>query len=43
VDFQMPDKPLEKVVVNLSSEEYKSTWPGNKSIYPYVNGDSRRQ
>jgi nickel-dependent lactate racemase len=33
VNFQMLDKPLEKVVVNLSPKEYKSTWLGNKSIY----------
>jgi nickel-dependent lactate racemase len=33
VNFQMLDKPLEKVVVNLAPKEYKSTWLGNKSIY----------
>jgi nickel-dependent lactate racemase len=33
VNFQMLDEPLEKVVVNLSPKEYKSTWLGNKSIY----------
>jgi nickel-dependent lactate racemase len=33
VNFQMLDKPLEKVVVNLDPKEYKSTWLGNKSIY----------
>ncbi len=27
------DKPLEKVVVHLDPEEYRSTWLGNKSIY----------
>ncbi len=33
VNFQMLDKPLDKVVVYLESEEFKSTWLGNKSIY----------
>ncbi|MFH1616303.1 MAG: lactate racemase domain-containing protein [Planctomycetota bacterium] len=33
VNFQLLDKPLEKVVVYLEAEEYKSTWLGNKSIY----------
>ncbi len=33
VNFQMLDKPLEKVVVYLDPHEYKSTWLGNKSIY----------
>ena len=33
VNFQMLDEPLEKVVVYLSPEEFKSTWLGNKSIY----------
>ena len=33
VNFQMLDKPLNKVVVYLDPREYKSTWLGNKSIY----------
>lgn len=33
VNFQMLDKPLEKVVVYLDPSEFKSTWLGNKSIY----------
>jgi len=33
VNFQMLDKPLNKVVVYLDPEEFKSTWLGNKSIY----------
>ncbi|MFA5251949.1 MAG: lactate racemase domain-containing protein [Phycisphaerae bacterium] len=33
VNFQMLEKPLEKVVVYLHPKEYKSTWLGNKSIY----------
>ncbi|MDY0356939.1 MAG: lactate racemase domain-containing protein [Sedimentisphaerales bacterium] len=33
VNFQMLDEPLPKVVVYLESEEFKSTWLGNKSIY----------
>jgi nickel-dependent lactate racemase len=33
VNFKMLDKPLEKVVVYLEPEEFKSTWLGNKSIY----------
>ena len=33
VNFQMLDRPLEKVVVYLDPEEFKSTWLGNKSIY----------
>ncbi len=33
VNFQMLEKPLEKVVVYLEPEEFKSTWLGNKSIY----------
>ena len=33
VNFQMLDKPLEKVVVYLEPKEYKSTWLGNKSVY----------
>jgi nickel-dependent lactate racemase len=33
VNFTMLDKPLDKVVVYLDPDEYKSTWLGNKSIY----------
>lgn len=33
VNFIMLDKPLDKVVVYLDPEEFKSTWLGNKSIY----------
>ena len=33
VNFQMLDKPLNKVVVYLAPSEFKSTWLGNKSIY----------
>lgn len=33
VNFQMLDAPLEKVVVYLDPDEFKSTWLGNKSIY----------
>ena len=33
VNFQMLDHPLEKVVVYLEPDEFKSTWLGNKSIY----------
>lgn len=33
VNFQMLDKPLNKVVVYLDPSEFKSTWLGNKSIY----------
>ncbi len=33
VNFQMLDAPLNKVVVYLEPEEFKSTWLGNKSIY----------
>jgi len=33
VNFTMLDEPLEKVVVYLEPEEFKSTWLGNKSIY----------
>jgi nickel-dependent lactate racemase len=33
VNFEMLDRPLEKVVVYLEPEEFKSTWLGNKSIY----------
>jgi nickel-dependent lactate racemase len=33
VNFRMLDQPLDKVVVYLEPEEFKSTWLGNKSIY----------
>ncbi|NJN27208.1 MAG: DUF2088 domain-containing protein [Cyclobacteriaceae bacterium] len=33
VNFEMLDKPLDKVVVYLDPSEFKSTWLGNKSIY----------
>lgn len=33
VNFEMLDEPLDKVVVYLEPEEFKSTWLGNKSIY----------
>ncbi len=33
VNFEMLEQPLEKVVVYLDPEEFKSTWLGNKSIY----------
>jgi nickel-dependent lactate racemase len=33
VNFQMLDEPLDKVVVYLEAEEFKSTWLGNKSVY----------
>ncbi len=33
VNFEMLDKPLDKVVVYLDPGEFKSTWLGNKSIY----------
>ncbi|MCU0363979.1 MAG: lactate racemase domain-containing protein, partial [Bacteroidales bacterium] len=33
VNFTLVDKPLDKVVVYLSPDEFKSTWLGNKSIY----------
>ncbi len=33
VNFHLLDQPLDKVVVYLDPEEYKSTWLGNKSIY----------
>jgi hypothetical protein len=33
VNFEMLDKPLQKVVVYLDPDEFKSTWLGNKSIY----------
>jgi nickel-dependent lactate racemase len=33
VNFEMLEKPLDKVVVYLDPHEFKSTWLGNKSIY----------
>jgi hypothetical protein len=33
VNFQMLDRPLDKVVVWLDPAEFKSTWLGNKSVY----------
>ena len=33
VNLEMVEKPLSRVVVYLSPEEYRSTWLGNKSIY----------
>jgi nickel-dependent lactate racemase len=33
VNFEMLDKPLQKVVVYLDPSEFKSTWLGNKAIY----------
>jgi len=33
VNFEMLEDPLDKVVVYLEPEEFKSTWLGNKSIY----------
>ncbi|MFC2116916.1 D-mannonate epimerase, partial [Bacteroidota bacterium] len=33
VNFEMLDKSLNKVVVFLDPDEFKSTWLGNKSIY----------
>lgn len=33
VNFELLDKPIQKVVVYLDPSEYKSTWLGNKSIY----------
>ena len=33
VNVQMLDEPLQKVVVYLEPQEFKSTWLGNKSIY----------
>ena len=32
-NFTMVEKPLQKVVVYLDPDEFKSTWLGNKSIY----------
>lgn len=33
VNFNILDDPLNKVVVYLNPQEYKSTWLGNKSVY----------
>ena len=33
VNFEVLEKPLKKVVVFLSPDEFKSTWLGNKAIY----------
>lgn len=33
VNTTIIEKPLQKVVVNLHPDEYRSTWLGNKSIY----------
>jgi nickel-dependent lactate racemase len=33
VNFEMLDEPLQKVVVYLEPDEFKSTWLGNKSVY----------
>jgi nickel-dependent lactate racemase len=33
VNFEMVEKPLQKVVVYLDPSEFKSTWLGNKSVY----------
>ena len=33
VNFQMLEEPIQKAVVYLDPEEFKSTWLGNKSIY----------
>jgi len=33
VNFDLLDKPLNKVVVWLDQSEFKSTWLGNKSVY----------
>ncbi|MFA5265482.1 MAG: lactate racemase domain-containing protein [Opitutaceae bacterium] len=33
VNFEMLEKPLDKVVVTLDPSEFKSTWLGNKAIY----------
>ncbi len=33
VNFEILDKPLNKVIVYLDPSEYKSTWLGNKSVY----------
>ena len=33
VNFEILEKPLDKVIVYLDPSEYKSTWLGNKAIY----------
>jgi nickel-dependent lactate racemase len=33
VNFTMVDRPLDKVVVYLDPDEFRTTWLGNKSIY----------
>lgn len=33
VNFEMLEQPLDKIVVYLDPEEFKSTWLGNKAIY----------
>lgn len=33
VNFELLDRPLEKVIVYLDPAEFKSTWLGNKAIY----------
>ncbi len=33
VNFEMVERPLQRVVVYLDPAEYKSTWLGNKAIY----------
>lgn len=33
VNFELLDKPLDKIIVYLDPEEFKSTWLGNKAIY----------
>jgi hypothetical protein len=32
-NLELLDKPLDKVIVYLDPEEFKSTWLGNKSVY----------
>jgi nickel-dependent lactate racemase len=33
VNFELMDKPVQKAVVYLDPEEYRSTWLGNKAVY----------
>lgn len=33
VNFELLDEPLDKVVVYLDPEEFRSTWLGNKAVY----------
>jgi len=33
VNLDLLDRPLQKVVVSLDPQEYKSTWLGNKAVY----------